>query len=81
MALRIAATVSLIVFAICLVIGGIQTNNTFFTTVVRALLALLGTFGLGLIIGWMAQKMLDENLRAHEQKLAQLQKKSSQSDR
>jgi NhaP-type Na+/H+ or K+/H+ antiporter len=81
MATRIAASISLIVFAVCLVVGGIQADNGFATAVIRALVAMLGTFALGLVVGWMAQKMLDENLAHQEHKLAELQKKSQQQDR
>ncbi len=62
MPLRLAAILALLVFAVCLVVGGIQTGNPFSTTVARALAAMLGTFIVGWVIGTMAQKMLDENL-------------------
>jgi len=58
---------SLIIFAACLLIG-IQAENSFGTTIGRALVAMAGTFVIGLIIGAMAQKMLDENLAQQEQK-------------
>ncbi len=59
---RLAAILSLIAFAVCLFTGGWQAGNTFSTTVLRSLGALAGTFAVGLIIGHMAKKMLDENL-------------------
>ena len=65
---RLAAVCALVVFAFCLVLG-IRADNTFSTTVTRALVAMAGTFAIGLLAGVMAQKMLDENLRAEEQKL------------
>ena len=65
---RIAAALSMIVFAICLVIGAFEANNGFVTTVQRALAAMMVTLVVGLIVGWMAQKMLDENLKNHEEK-------------
>jgi len=68
MATRLAAILSLIVFATCLVVGGIQTGNPFSTTVARALVAMAGTFVVGLIIGLMGQKMLDESLNAEKEK-------------
>ncbi len=58
---RIAATVSLITFAMCLV-EGLRAENSFSQVVLRALLALVVTLFVGLIIGAMAGKMLKENL-------------------
>jgi hypothetical protein len=58
---RIAATFGLIVFAMCL-IEGLRAENPFGTVVLRALLGLVVTFGVGLILGGMAEKMLSENL-------------------
>jgi NhaP-type Na+/H+ or K+/H+ antiporter len=68
MANRLAGCCALIVFAFCLVLG-LNAHNTFSTTVGRALVAMGGTFVVGLLIGWIAQKMLDENLKAEEEKL------------
>lgn len=65
---RLAAVCALIVFSLCLLIGGIQAGNTFGTAISRALLAMGGTFAVGLILGVMAQKMLEENLRFGEKK-------------
>ena len=62
MALRIAVTISLLAFTVCLIAGGIEADNPFATTVWRALLAMGSTLVIGLIVGVMAQKMLDENL-------------------
>ena len=66
MSQRIAAVLALLAFVVCLVIGGLQTGNSFGTTVTRALGAMLVTLIIGLIIGAMAQRMLDENLRAEK---------------
>jgi uncharacterized membrane protein YqgA involved in biofilm formation len=60
-------------FAICLVAGGIEANNSFATTVGRAVVAMLATLVIGLVVGSMARKMLDENLQTEAEKL----KKSS----
>ena len=68
MAKRISASLSLIAFAICLLIGAFEADNSFATTVQRALLAMVITLVVGLLIGAMAQKMLDENLKHHEEK-------------
>jgi hypothetical protein len=61
--IRIAASLSLVVFAVC-VIAGIGAENGFATIVTRALLAMVVTLVIGLVLGAMAQKMLDENLSA-----------------
>ena len=62
---RLAAALSLIVFAVCLG-RGMQAENSFSTTIQRALVAMLGTWIVGLIIGAMAQKMLDESIDQEE---------------
>ena len=60
MAQRIAACCSLLVFAVSILLG-LQAENSFSTTLSRALLALVATYGVGLVIGVMAQKMSEEN--------------------
>jgi hypothetical protein len=60
---------ALVVFAVCLLIGGLQAGNPFTTTVIRAIVAMAGTLVVGLVIGGMAQKMLDENIQSEEKKL------------
>jgi hypothetical protein len=60
---RIAASMALVAFVVCILVG-LQADNTFSTIVGKALLAMATTFILGLVIGTMAQKMLDENLAA-----------------
>ena len=69
---RIAACLSLLAFATCLV-AGIGAGNTFATTVWRALLAMAATFVIGLVLGTMGQRMLDEDLRPREEKLKEIQ--------
>jgi hypothetical protein len=59
MVARIAAVFSLVVFAVCLIAGA---DNTFAAAVGRALEAMMATLVIGLIVGWMAQKMIDENI-------------------
>jgi hypothetical protein len=66
---RIAASLALIAFAICLVVGGMHAGNTFSTTVGRALVAMAVTYVIGLVIGAMGQKVVDENLKSEEEKL------------
>ena len=65
---RLAACCGLVVFAFCLVLG-IRADNTFSTTLSRALVGMAGAFGVGLGVGIVAQRMLDENLRTEEDKL------------
>jgi hypothetical protein len=65
---RVAAALALIVFAVCLYSGS-SAGNPFGTVVSRALLAMAATLVIGLIVGTMAQKMLDENLKIDEEKL------------
>ena len=77
---RIAATLSLVAFALCIVMG-IMAENPFVTTLSRGLKAMLVTFFVGLIVGGMAQRMLDENLAAAKKKLEIEQTKSPPQDR
>jgi predicted MFS family arabinose efflux permease len=77
---RIAATMALIAFALSLVMG-ILAENDLATTLSRALLAMGGTFFVGLIVGSMAQRMLDENLSDQEKKTEIDQSKSTPGDR
>ncbi len=72
---RIAAALALIAFAMAL-LAGLESGNTFSTTVTRALIAMVGTFAVGLVIGAMAQKMVDESLADAERKLKDLQVES-----
>src|SRR4051812_36420658 len=63
---KLASVLALMMFALCLVIGALSAGNTFTTTVWRALVAMGGTFVIGLIAGAMGQKMLDENTKKAE---------------
>ena len=60
---RIAASLALVAFFVC-ILAGMQAENPFTTVVANALVALVVTFVVGLVIGAMAQKMLDENMAA-----------------
>jgi uncharacterized membrane protein YfcA len=64
---RIAAALSFVAFAVCIAIGA-GAGNPFGTVVLRALLAMLVTLVIGLVLGAMAQRMLDENLKIEEGK-------------
>ena len=71
---------ALIAFALCLVMG-IVAENGLATTLSRALCAMFVVFLVGLIVGTMAQRMLDENLSVHEKKAEIEESKSSPQDR
>lgn len=66
MVTRIAASMALLAFSLCLIVGGLEAENTFATTVSRALAAMAGTLVIGLILGAMGRKMLEENLKSGE---------------
>jgi len=59
---RLAVIVALLAFAVCLFVGGFQVGNPFTTTVGRALAAMAGTYVVGLIVGMMGRRAIDENL-------------------
>ena len=69
MARRMAAALALVVFAVC-VIAGLGAGNSFETVLTKALSAMGATFVVGLVVGVMAQKMIDENLAAEAAKVA-----------
>jgi ACR3 family arsenite efflux pump ArsB len=66
---RMAGVTALLVFVVCLVVGGIGADNTFETTVERALTAMAVTLVIGLVIGAMTRKMLEENVKSEEEKI------------
>ena len=74
---RIAGCFSLITFAVCLLIGGLEAGNPFATTVWRALQAMGVTLVLGMVLGAMAKGMLDENLKMEQEKLKNSQPKTA----
>jgi hypothetical protein len=78
---RLAAVMALLAFAVCLIIGGLQAGNPFSTAVTRALAAMAGTFVIGLIVGHMGQRMIDENLKTAKEKLLDSATKTQTSDR
>lgn len=81
MVTRLAVTLSLLAFAACLLAGGLGAGNPFSTVVLRALLAMGATLVIGLIVGAMARAMLDENLKAAEEKIKNSSPNSRGSDR
>ena len=67
MARKIAAASALLVFAISVLLG-MNAQNTFSTTLIRALQAMGVTFILGLMLGAMTEKMMEENVSASKKK-------------
>ena len=67
---RLAASLALLVFAICLIVG-MESGNTLSTILSRALVAMLGTLVISLIVGTMAERMLEENVARKERELRQ----------
>jgi len=65
MARRLAAAMSMIVFAVCL-LAGLSAGNPPATILYKAIVAMAGTLFVGLLVGVMAQKMLDENIKEHK---------------
>jgi len=59
---RIAAICSLLAFSLSVIVG-IEAGNSFATTVQRALIAMVGTLVIGLVIGTMLHRMIEENLQ------------------
>lgn len=77
---RLAVAVALIVFGVCL-LSGLMAGNSFDETIRRALVAMFVTLALGLVIGAMGQKMLEENLKQLEKKSQSSEAKQEPSDR
>ena len=64
---RVAGSLALLAFAVCLV-AGMNAGNSTATVLSNALAALGVTFVVGLAVGAMAQRMLDENVAAEAAK-------------
>jgi uncharacterized membrane protein len=78
---RMAGVSALLVFIVCLVVGALAADNTFSTTVERALTAMAATLVIGLVVGSMARKMLEENVKSEEEKIKKSWTNPAQSDR
>jgi len=81
MATRIAVVSALAAFSLCLLVGGLDADNPFATTVWRALVAMAGTLVIGLVIGEMARRMLEESVAQERKKLKNSSGKVTESDR
>ena len=77
---RIAATTSLIAFAVCLVMG-MLAENPFATILLRALAAMVVTLVVGMVLGAMGQKMIEENLKSAEKSSENPESKSASDGR
>ena len=78
---RLAASLALLSFAARLLVGGVHAGNPFTTTIQRALLAMAGTYVIGLIVGAMGQKMIEENVKAAQKKLMDSRTEAGRQDR
>ena len=65
MARRIAAASALLVFAVSILLG-LEAQNTFTTTLTRALQGMAVAFIVGWLIGVMVERMVQENLAPAE---------------
>ncbi|MGH7178272.1 MAG: hypothetical protein ACREJC_12905 [Tepidisphaeraceae bacterium] len=81
MSQRIGAILSLIAFAMCLLVGVFEADNPMSTVLLRALAALVVMYFVGVIVGVMAQKMLEEKLRDESGKLKDSEAEASAADR
>jgi len=77
---RVAAAMSLIAFSLCLVMGTLA-GNAFSTVVLRAMGAMLATLVVGLVLGAMGQKMIQENVNSPEKNLENSESNSTPRDR
>jgi NhaP-type Na+/H+ or K+/H+ antiporter len=65
---RVAGVCALIAFAMCLGIGAFEARNPFVTTVGRALVAMLGAYVVGYMVGWAAERMFADRDQTLEKK-------------
>ena len=79
MSRRLAVATSLLAFALCLM-AGIAAGNTLSTTLSRALVAMVGTLVVGLAVGAMGQRMLEENVKTVKAKLAEEEKQRKEQE-
>lgn len=81
MVARIAGVLSLVAFALCLVVGAVEAHNPFDTTVKRALTAMVATLFIGLAVGYGFQVLLREHLSQEEEKLKKPPESPAAADR
>jgi len=78
---RVAVVSALAAFSLCLLVGGLDADNPFTTTVWRALVAMAGTLVIGLVVGEMARRMLEESVVSEQKKSENSSVKATESDR
>jgi hypothetical protein len=81
MVMRVAVVSALGAFSLCLLIGGLEADNPFTTTVWRALVAMGGTLVIGLVLGEMARRMIAESVADETKKSENSSTKVTESDR
>lgn len=67
---RVAAICALIAFAMCVIVGAFEAKNPFGTTLARALVAMLGSYVVGYLVGMAGERMIGERRAAAEKKSA-----------
>ena len=67
---RIAGILALVAFGMTALVGIVDADNGFATSIGRALVAMLGTYVVGYLVGLAAERMLAENLTKLEERLA-----------
>ena len=77
---RLAIALALVVFAVCMLCG-MAANNTFTETVKRSLLAMATTAVIGGVIGAMAGRLLEENVKQVAKKASVSETKPPTEDR
>jgi len=69
---RIGGILSLVAFAMCIVVGVTQASNSFVTVLERALYAMVGTYVVGYLVGVALEKMVQENVAAMAKKKSEI---------
>ncbi|MFT3788919.1 MAG: hypothetical protein QM770_22560 [Tepidisphaeraceae bacterium] len=64
---RMGGILGLVAFAFSLLTGLFEADNPFSTIVLRAIVAMVVTVFVGYLLGWVAQAMLNENVRTIEE--------------
>lgn len=68
MEMRLAAILALCAFSLTLLVG-LEAGNSFTTTVMRSLLAMACALVIGLFVGIMFKRLMDEHLAAERKRL------------
>lgn len=65
---RVGAVCALIAFAMCVVIGAFEARNPFASVLTTALKAMAGSYVVGYLVGWAAERMMGERREAAAKK-------------